>query len=115
MHISSRNRGAIQKVCQCMLQECLGIRLFEHVGVPNKMKQPNEHFLSYCSTFLEMSVFCFWALFSVSKEGSGTVDERSATFGNGNAVRTIPAGPCWIGEVWKNSGQSQPWKHLGLR
>ena len=35
------------------------------------MKQPNEHFLSYCSTFLEMSVFWFWALFNVSKEGSG--------------------------------------------
>ena len=75
----------IMWLCQCMLQECLGIRLFEHVGVPNKMKQPNEHFLSYCSTFLEMSVFCFWALFNVSKEGSGTVDERSTTFGNGNA------------------------------
>ena len=29
------------------------------------------HFLSYCSTFLGMSVFCFWALFNVSKEGSG--------------------------------------------
>ena len=30
-----------------MLQESLEIRLFEHVGVPNKMKQPNEHFLVY--------------------------------------------------------------------
>ena len=29
----------------------LGDRLFEHVGVPDKMKQPNEHFLRVCSTF----------------------------------------------------------------
>ena len=53
-------------LCQCMLQESLGTWL------PNKMKQPNEHFLNFCNAFLKMSIFCFWALFSVSKEGSGT-------------------------------------------
>ena len=39
-------------LCQCMFQESLGIRLFEHAGVPNKMKQQlNAHFLCFCSTF----------------------------------------------------------------
>ena len=59
-------------LCQRMLQESLGTWLFEHVGVPNKMKQANEHFLNFCNAFLKMSIFCSWALFSVSKEGSGT-------------------------------------------
>ena len=54
---------SIAWLCQCMLQEALGIRLFEHVGVPDKMKQPNEHWIRICSTFFGNERFLFLRTF----------------------------------------------------
>ena len=56
-------------------------------------------FWAIVALFWKWAFFCFWALFNVSKEGSGTVDERSATFGNGNAVSLGPSLQVRVGSV----------------
>ena len=44
---------------------------------PTKWSNHMSTFWVFCSIFFDMNVFCFWALFSVSKEGSGSLGKHN--------------------------------------